>query len=356
MADTPATPTDRTWQPVTLGTAPGRNSVIWHDDRVDQPSRWKKTGRVLVPHLFHHLVPEFFITRVLDVMEANPHITFVVPTDHAARMRDFVQKREAGMRQYAAQFDGPPDNGLHASPAAKSARARAAKPPANIWLGVTVNDQRTAKTRIPALLETPTETRVVVCEPLTGPVDLDGFLTERRDVTHPDADAPQDTVVDATVRHGDQWQRTEGLHWVIAGGGFGPNARPLHPQWVRDIRDACEQHRVPFYFTQHGDYITAPVVDDPAFGGGRAYDDPLHGGRSSASLRERGPSRTFRSGQWRAMEPGDRTRHTWMLDKDTIAVRVGRKSAGRELDGRLHDGVPNSSRATRPSAEAAATH
>lgn len=56
------------------------------------------------------------------------------------------------------------------------------------------------------------------------------------------------------------------------------------------------------------------------------------------------------------MVPGDRTRHTWMLDQDTIAVRVGRKSAGRELDGRLHDAVPSSSTATRPPAEAAATH
>jgi protein gp37 len=356
MADTAATATNRTWQPVTLGTGHGRNSVIWHYDRVDQPARWKKAGRVLVPHLFHPLVPKSFITRVFDVMEANANITFVASTEHAARMRDFVQEREAQMRQEAARFDVPPDDGIHASPAAKSARARAAKPPANIWLGVTVNDQWTAKTRIPALLETPAATRVVVCEPLTGPVDLDPFLTERRDVTHPDADAPEDAVVDGMVRHGDQWHRTERLHWVIAGGGFGLNARPLHPQWARDIRDACEQHSVPFYFTQQGDYVTASVVDDPAFGGGRAYDDPLHGGRSSASLRERGPSRTFRSGPWRAMEPGDRTRHTWMLDKDTIAVRVGRKSAGRELDGRLHDGVPDSSTATMPSAEAAATH
>ncbi|WP_062010310.1 DUF5131 family protein [Streptomyces hygroscopicus] len=356
MADTPATPTDRTWHPVTIGTGHGRNSVIWHDDRVGQPNRWKKTGRVLVPHLFHHLVPEFFITRVLDVMEANPNITFVVPTEHAVKMRDFVQRREAGMQQYTARFDGPPDDGLHASPVAKSARARAAKPPANIWLGVAVNDQWTAKTRIPALLETPAGTRVVVCEPLTGPVDLDPFLTERRDVTHPDADAPEDAIVDGMVRHGDQWHRTERLHWVIAGGGFGPNARPLHPQWARDLRDACAQYDVPFFFTQHGDYITAPVVDDPAFGGGRAYDDPLHGGRSSPSLRERGPSHTFRSGPWRAMVPGDRTRHTWMLDNDTIAVRVGRKSVGRELDGQLHDAVPDSSTAAWPSAEATATH
>ncbi len=353
MADTAATPTDRTWNPVTLGTGHGRNSVTWHDDRIGQPYRWRTAGRVLVPHLFHPLVPEFFITRVLDMMEAHPNITFVVPTEHAVRMRDFVQKREATMRQDAAQFDAPPDRSLYASPAAKFARARAAKPPANIWLGVTVNDQWTAKNRIPALLETPAETRVVVCEPLTGPVDLHDYLTELRDVTHPDADAPEDAVVDGMVRHGEQWHRTERLNWVIAGGGFGPNARPLHPQWARDIRDACAQHDVPFHFTQHGDYITAPVVDDPAFSGGRAYADPLTGGRSSASLRERGPSRTFRSGPWRAMVPGDRTQRTWMLDQDTIAVRVGRESAGRELDGRLHDAVPNSSTATRPSREVA---
>ncbi|WP_331732380.1 DUF5131 family protein [Streptomyces sp. NBC_00989] len=346
--------TTRTWDVVTAGTGRRLGSVIWHEDRIDSPYRWRKTGRVLVPRLFHPLVPQLFITRVFDVMEANPQITFVIPTEHQTRMRDFVQEREARKREYAAKFNDLPDEAKRTSPAATSARARAAKPPTNIWLGVKVYDRRTAGTRIPVLLETPAAIRFVVCEPLKGPVDLHDYLVERRDVTDMYADAPEDAVIDGMVRHGDQLHRTERLHWVITGGGFGPNARPLHPQWARDIRDACEQHDVPFYFTRHGDYITAPVVDDPAFSGGRAYDDPLNGGRSSASLRERGPSRTFRSGPWRAMVPGDRTGRTWMLDQDTIAVRVGKKTAGRELDGRLHDAVPNVSADTRPTYEAAA--
>ena len=332
----------RTWQPVTYGTGHRRpNSVVWHDERVDQPYRWKRrTGRVLVPDLFHHYVPDSFITRVFDVMEANPDIIFVVPTEHQTWMRDFVQAREARKQEYAAQFDDLGNEAMRTSRAAQDARARAAHPPANIWLGVRVTDQRTAEARIPVLLETPAATRFVLCEPLTGPVDLHDYLTELRDVTHPYADAPEDAVVDGMVRHGDQWHRTQHVHWVIAGGGTGPDTRPLHPQWARDIRDACAQHSVPFYFTQHGEYLTATVVDDPTYAGGRAYDNPLHGGRSSATLREPGPSRTFRSGQWRSMEPGDRTQHTWMLDKDTIAVRVGRKAAGRALDGRLHDAAP----------------
>ena len=345
--------TTRTWQVVTSGTQRRPARVTWHEDRVDQPYRWRKPGRVLVPHLFHPLVPQLFITRVFDVMEANPQTTFVVPTEHQSRMRDVVQEREARKREYAATFDDLSDEGMRTGPAATAARARAAKPPANIWLGVKVYDRRTAGTRIPVLLETPAAIRFVVCEPLKGPVDLHDYLVELRDVTDPYADAPQDAVVDGMVRHGDQWHRTEHLHWVITGGGFGPNARPLHPQWARDIRDACDQHDVPFHFTQHGDYITAPIVDDPAFAGGRAYDNPLHGGRSSASLREHGRSNTFRAGRCRAMEPDDRTQTTWMLDKDTIAVRVGRKAAGRELDGRVHDAVPNSTTATRPSPEAA---
>ncbi|MFC8236216.1 DUF5131 family protein [Streptomyces sp. NPDC057284] len=133
--------------------------------------------------------------------------------------------------------------------------------------------------------------------------------------------------------------RVEWLHWVVAGGASGPGARPLHPAWARSLRDACAAAGVPFFVTQIGEYTSAVVEDDLKFSGGRAYDNPLSG-RSSATLRERGPSRTFRGGELRLMQPGDRTSGTVMLDVDTIAVRVGKTAAGRALDGRTHDAFP----------------
>jgi hypothetical protein len=97
---------------------------------------------------------------------------------------------------------------------------------------------------------------------------------------------------------------------------------------------------------QWGEHLPVPVVDDPQFAGGRAFEHP-RGGRISASIRERGPSGTFRAGVTRAMRPGDRNGHGLMLDRDTIAVRLGKKVAGRDLDGRTFDEFPVAPRGFR---------
>ncbi|MFJ8348925.1 DUF5131 family protein [Streptomyces sp. NPDC094153] len=297
-------------------------TVTLHEDRLNQPFRWKKSARVFVnsmSDLFHDSVPDLFITQVFDVMEAqlNARHTFLILTKRHARMRSFMKARQKAKQEYAAKFDDCPTEAMRNSPAALDARARATRPPANIWLGVSVENQNWADVRVPALLETPAAVRFLSCEPLLGPVNL------------------------ADHRIGsDPHRRDEpSIDWVIVGGESGPRARPMHPQWARDIRDQCDQAQVPFFFKQHGEYVSAVVEDDPTYAGGRAYDSPL-GGRSSATLRERGPSGTFRGGRIRLMQPGDRTRGAVLLDADTIAVRVGKRAAGRELDGRTHDAYP----------------
>jgi protein gp37 len=338
--ETAPTWTDRTWNPVSPGLG-------LDEDRLNQPFRWKKSARVHVSaesDLFHPDIDDRALTRVFDVMEAglNRRHTFQVLTAHPERMQSFMLARQEAKRRYAAQFNDCPTEAMRNSPAARDARARAERPPVNLWLGVPVRNQRAADARIPALLETPAAVRFVLCAPLLGPVELYDYLVERRDVTDPYADAPDGAVVEGMERSGDQWARVERLHWVVAGGETGPKARPLHPAWARSLRNECAAAGVPFFFTQHGEYVCAAVEDDPDYAGGRAYDNPL-GGRSSATLRELGPSRTFRGGPTRLMRPGDRTRRAVMLDVDTIAVRVGRAAAGRALDGRTHDAFPEPS-------------
>lgn len=130
--------------------------------------------------------------------------------------------------------------------------------PANVWLGTTVEDQERADQRIPDLLRVPAAVRFLSCEPLLGPVDL------------------------TTIKHaaspgyfGDclQWYHRPngvgswpGLNWVICGGETGPNARPMHPDWVRILRDQCKDAGVPFLFKQWGGKAKA----------GRLLDDELH--------------------------------------------------------------------------------
>lgn len=97
--------------------------------------------------------------------------------------------------------------------------------PVNAWAGATVEDQRRADERIPALLRVPARVRFLSCEPLLGGLDLD----------------------------------PSGIHWVIAGGESGPGARPSHPDWFRSLRDQCTAADVPFHFKQWGEF--APSGD-----------------------------------------------------------------------------------------------
>ncbi|MCC9154861.1 phage Gp37/Gp68 family protein [Streptomyces parvulus] len=314
--------------------------VVLRPERLDIPLTWRKPRRVFVnsmSDLFHEAVPDAFIVQVFARMWWARQHTFQVLTKRHGRMRSLLPHIEARLREIAYDLT------LVDTPTPLRWPLR------NVWLGVSVENQRWADIRVPALIDTPAAVRFVSCEPLLGPVDLGRWLRPVPDcghVTpedgtcgHPKAFTPEcHRWADCPARQRtDDWH---GLDWVIAGGESGHRARPMHPAWARQLRDACDVAGVPFFFKQHGEYLTAAVVDDPQFAGGRAYSHPLHGGRSSATLRQRGPSGTFRGGESRLMRPGDRTRGAWMLDTDTIAVRVGKTAAGRELDGRTHDAFP----------------
>jgi len=180
----------------------------------------------------------------------------------------------------------------------------------NAWLGVSVETQRWARVRLPELARTPAAVRFASCEPLLSELDLKPWLGF-------------------------------GLDWVIAGGESGPGARPVHPRWARMLRDQCVAADVPYFFKQWGAHLPVPVEDDPDFAGGRSFANPRTGGRSAATIRGRGGENRG----LRPMQTGDRNGLGLMLDDDTISVRVGKKQAGRELDGRTWDEFPAATRA-----------
>ena len=164
---------------------------VW-PSRLDQPALWKKPRMIFVnsmSDLFHKDIERQFIDRVFDTMEAVDRHVYQVLT-----------KRSSLMRKYLCQ------------------RYSEGTVPAHIWVGVSVEDQ-TASSRVQHLQTTPAITRFLSIEPLLGPVgNLD----------------------------------LEGVAWVIVGGESGPNARPMRPEWVRQIRDICMQKKVPFFFKQWG--------------------------------------------------------------------------------------------------------
>lgn len=149
----------------------------------------------------------------------------------------------------------------------------------NVWLGVSVEDQDTADERIPLLLQTPAAVRWVSAEPLLGPVDLEfGEI---------DIALEKDGFGNSAI--------LGGIDWVVVGGESGPKARPMHPDWARSLRDQCAASGVPFLFKQWGEF--AP--------------------------------------NWFNDDDGEKIPGSEWID------RMGKKMAGRLLDGFQHDGYPS---------------
>lgn len=236
--------------------------VELHTDRLGQPLRWHKPRRVFVcsmADLFHDDVPDEYIAQVWATMAISQRHTFQILTKRPARMRSLLTDVgfvEAVCRHAASLREGP---GWHHSHVAEAAPGQwAGWPLPNVWLGVSAETQQWADARIPVLLGAPAAVRWVSAEPLLGPIDL--RLTHYID---------PDEINPATGRrncggcsdypgipHQPTCYREPGPHcdidWVVAGGESGPGARPMDPEWTRDLRRQCAADGVPFFFKQYG--------------------------------------------------------------------------------------------------------
>jgi protein gp37 len=201
----------------------------------------------------------------------------------------------------------------------------------NVWNGLTVCNQAEADEKLPIFLQVPGK-KFLSIEPLLGEIDIDQYL--RCPVC---GYTPHD--VGFHMDHRLCKGPGPGINAVILGGETGPGARPMHPDWVRKVRDDCAAAGVPFFFKSWGEWKPAIVEDDPQMESGRFYYHPL-GGKHAACIRERSKC-PFRSGKYRSMQPGDQTvGGVHMLDINTVTIRVGKNKAGRLLDGRTHDDLP----------------
>jgi protein gp37 len=161
--------------------------------------------------------------------------------------------------------------------------------PPNVWIGTSIENQATATERIPELLKIPAAIRFVSYEPALGPVDWQKWYP------HPN--------------HG-KVRPMEQIDWFIAGGESGPQARPSHPDWFRSLRDQCQGAGVPFFFKQWGEWV------------------PFANNRDVPPAPDRTPVCLVKS-DGRVIRPycgEDAPGHQM--------ARIGKKAAGRLLDGR----------------------
>ena len=158
-------------------------------ERLEQPLNRQKPTVYFVnsmSDLFHDKVPFDYIERIFEVMRRAEQHTFQVLTKRAERMAAFCRGRTV---------------------------------PANVWLGVSVENRKHGVPRIDVLHGVDATVRFLSVEPLLediGTINL------------------------------------QGIHWVIVGGESGRKARPMREEWIASIKRQCDRARVPFFFKQWG--------------------------------------------------------------------------------------------------------
>jgi len=231
--------------------------VTCHPEELEKPLHWRKPRMVFVPSmgdLFHKDVPFDFMYYTWSRMELCKQHIFIVLTKRPKRMAQFLVNREI---------------------------------PPHIWVGVSVENQKTADERIPILLQVLAAVIVVSYEPAIGSLILPPEFLERG-------------------------KRA----WCIVGGETGPGARPMNPDWVRKVQRQCVEAGVPFFLKQNGLWIPVDTVGD----------DPDPEGRSAMAYKDGTVDQNW--------QPGSKCLGAQVL------WRVTKKQAGRLLDGRVWDQTP----------------
>lgn len=298
--------------------SPFLSGVDLHYDELLKPLDWKTDRMVFVnsmSDLFHEDVPFDFIDLVYQTMAYCYSHTFQVLTKRAKRMAEYYVWKNAGNGVVFPEW-----------------------PLKNVWIGVSCEDQAAADERIPFLAELPSAVRFLSCEPLLGPIDLtkvnpapgrDNHDDYLRGIYYPiGRKSPT-----AGIRHG------KTIQWVITGGESGHRARPVHPDWVRSLRDQCAAAGVPFFFKQWGEFLPFEPTAQPPFwrnvASGHEYDS--HG-------MDFYDAETGEPGKWHG--------HRWFDPMDAITLsletksgdcnflKVGKHNSGNRLDGKEYLNFP----------------
>jgi protein gp37 len=274
------------------------------EEQLTLPLRWKKPRRIFVnsmSDLFHENLPDEAIDRVFAVMALSPQHTFQVLTKRAERMHRYMTEHVKG--PWAGRATRVDDDGTSHPEWDVAFRMRAVLSDLLPKVGADALNRATEH-----------------LGKLYGEDGYDGFMprwplpnvwlgvsAERQEEFDERADHLRRTP--AAVRFisfepllGHIEPDLHGIHWAIVGGESGSRARPMHPKWARRIRNVCAERGVAFFFKQWGEWIDADAKGVDMLG---SKSSPLH--------------------QW----PDNR-----------YSVRIGKKAAGRSLDGVTHDGYP----------------
>lgn len=248
-------------------TKPFLGNVEIHTSELTKPLTWNTPKMIFVDSmsdLFHEKVPFEFIAKVFIAMALCPHHTFQILTKRPERAVEFFKEYE----YFGFGDDRTTDElAMDFHPWLYDKRTHELRadlrkagwfwdryndddsrfifendaPLKNVWIGTSVEDQKVFNERVPHLLNIPAHVRFLSCEPLLGPIDL------------------------STVKPMRSLQSQ--FDWVIVGGESGnkKGVRPMHPDWVRSLRDQCKESEVKFFFKQKGAWEEIDIhrIDQP---------------------------------------------------------------------------------------------
>lgn len=261
--------------------------------------------------VFDNEVPISWLADLLSLIYSTPSLDWLLLTKRIGNWR-------ARISAAVDTFEHRMANGYGDNHGYSMARNWLLGEHANIWLGATVANQQEADRDIPKLLAVPAAKRFLSIEPMLGPIDLsiDGLWNTECGRCEYGHQCPETGAWECSACDGTQKSGEVGIDWVICGGESGPHARPMHPDWVRSLRDQCAAAGVPFLFKQWGEWAPYRLHVNGDLGG------DLRSGRVQHLHAPGNPDGFFRRG-------------------DSYVERVGKRVAGRQLDGREHSEWPS---------------
>jgi protein gp37 len=262
---------------------PNQFKPTFHPDRLNVPTKWKNPRRIFVcsmSDIFHDDVDPWWIDNILNACLKAPQHTYL-----------FLTKRPHNIKKKLEGCNGKQLDFM-------AARA---------WIGATIENNKHLD-RIDDLLSVSAAVRFVSVEPMLGQVDLRKWFPHDANCRCPEC-----------YHRAFKSQPKYTIDWVICGGESGPGARPMHPDWVWSLRDQCVSAGVPFFFKQWGEFISE--LDDRSY----IINKKLVYDSSFVEIVH--------------------DENSVPIDyKGEYMVRVGKKRAGRLLDGQEWNQYPEASK------------
>ncbi len=305
----------------------GKARVV--QSQLNKPLTWPKHKKIFASSmgdLFHHSAYFAWVDLVFARMILAPQHTYIILTKRPDRMLQYLQSVKIA-DLIVASSDAPCDP-----------VPLPAFPLRNVMLMTTVENQAAADARLPPLLECGAmgwRTGVSV-EPMLGHVDLRPYL---QSVIHQDeiglAGREGPLITANGITDHDPW--LTGLSWVIAGGETGPGARPMHPDWIRSLRDQCAEAGTPFFFKGYGEWGTARIDLRDGLPAWDVFHSFEHYCAKAPTRMCKGDKLICPDGH--VPTSGCKAGKTYPM---AIITRIGKRKAGRLLDGREHNDFPES--------------